>query len=606
MSMPLPPPTNFGTGGSSGLQPTPSQVDLLTAAAETMKAGLGMKPDSIEQTFTEINPRYQSNLFGGFGYKASQDQPVLDHKLETSYGLTTLPSIADESWQPVYSQLMSSLPPDIKQRLEKENRQPLDQRSPAYAVLDNLLQTTAKIMVAVDTLSQPMAPDGLEAARTNLNLLTPIAALKGTLALSDELSHSIQQFLADIGPNARDFDAFTGQMDQLKSALKLLSNVNTALAHTPGGELSAEAKAEAAKAADKLLTLEAKFSQSVVGDDLKLIPSFTHAAATIAMALSLPHTGSAPLFLGLSIATPGLLDPHLAGSLDALIHGLAPQMNTGGHEFLKMQTTVAFAALIGLASQAVSEGLGPLPNPQHSGGRNFAFILPALLGMAVNHTPYLNTAFSGEWMSDLGKIAISVLAIGMTAAMAADDAQSSSSADKPPLASDHKAANFLAFSAALQLVASSNCVGEFFKEAVAVSGGDDKAQRLAAPLLTELAHLLMILAATREEGRQNPAPLVEAHADRFQKGVLAAEELASAAAPTAAVAIGQLQATLAERNYAGFIDAFTQLLANPASPDDNDSWTKEFDLLRGLSAQITAQAASKKNEEPFTGIVHSV
>ena len=364
-------------------------------------------------------------------------------------------------------------------------------------------------------------------------------------------------------------------------------------ANTPNGEINADAKAQAAKAADQLNTLQAQFGHSIVGNDLQILPSFMHAASTIAMALSLPHTGSAPLFIGLSMATQGMLDPHLESSLDSFIHGMAPQLGTAGHEFLKMQTTVALATVIGLASQAVSQGFGPLPNPS-AGGRSYALAFRCFIGFSYRFQRRYMARFHQD---DRLRRRCRMHGTPCRCRFCLPDP------GRCIAGQEVKATNFLAFSAALHMVASSNVLGEFFEEAVAVSGGDSKAQTQIAPLLTQLAHMLIILAATREDGRQSAAPLVEDHADGLQKGVNAAEALSGEAAGSTAVAIEQLQAALSEKDYTGFIDAFTHLLSEQHGSSD---WTKEFDLLRQLTAQINEQATSKKCEEPLTGIVHSV
>ena len=161
--------------------------------------------------------------------KLRPTSPSWAGKIETTFGATSLPTIAGESWQPVFHELLSGLPAGIQQRLEKESNLPLDQRTPAFSAFSNLLQTTARALAQIAVLSQPVDAESLQAVRTHLNFMVPIAALKGMLTSQSDLGQTIRGFIDNRGANDRNFDGFNNQLNQLSRSFTLLSAVNDAL-----------------------------------------------------------------------------------------------------------------------------------------------------------------------------------------------------------------------------------------------------------------------------------------------------------------------------------------------------------------------------------------
>lgn len=547
MTLPIPPPTPQPTA------PTAFELET-TAYANATRNAMGISKDPIEQTFTETNPRYTFGYLGGFNYKSTASRPLLDHPLEDARMLTSFDALPNTTWQSIYQDLLARLPIQMQQSLAQQ----ANLKNPNFVTLKFLLEITAQVFTTIQFAIKPAEPNSVQESRLIRYIMLPVAALKGALNNTLDFKSAIKKFLEQLGPNHRDFDSFTHLMNQLKETLGLLEQVNTAFATSANGELSPEGKAAANMAASQLLGITSQFDQMVATNDLQIIPVITRTLTILAMALSLPFTASAPLFIGLKMATQGLnaqtnqtglIGPNLSTAINILTESLATGMPVGGRELFKMLLTVGLASAIGFAAQLGANGFGLISTP----------------GNTAETSPLPD-----------------------------------------PNVRESKAMNFFAFSTALNLVMHSNLIGEFYKEALTASGANQKSVALGTPLLTQLTHLLMIISGSHQYDLQAAGILVEEQAQLLQKGLTAAETLDPESFkqnPSLAVAIQQLQGALNERNYQGFTEAFTNLLCGPS---DNANWTREFDIICNLTSHLSEIAQSQKMEEPLTGIVHVI
>ncbi len=541
MTLPLPP--SSGHGGSNPLQQGPLQRDLeATAWAEVNKASLNIVKDSIEQVFTQTNPRYYAGYLGGFGYKSSPDQPLLDHPLESVRVPQSFVSLSDDSWQAAYNNLLNNLPPYLQQQLKNQGQLPFEKRDPNFVALNNVLETTAKAQTQLDAAAQTPATGSLEAAREIYNLMLPVAALKGSINNGAEITQMLQKFLEDQGANDRNFDSINNIKGQINQSLALLNKVNASLNQSTNGELTADAKALAGKAAAQLTATSQQLEHMLVGDDMQMLQPNLKAMSMVAMALSLPNTASAPLFIGLNIALSninsdqsktGFFDSHLTNSISninlAVLAQSEAKTGAAGHIFLNLLVTTGLAMATTLASQSVASGIGLFP--KHN-------------------------------------------------------------------AADANAARFFAFSAAMHLITNANIMHDYFKEAIVAAGGDSRAQAVGAPLLSQLAHMLMILAATQQDGKQSAGVLAEEHAHELQTGMLAAQQLetnTSGISTHTSVATTQLQAALASNDYEAFINMFSNLLN-----------LDHFDASRQMLAHVASLANTKDGGQALTEVVHVI
>lgn len=358
-----------GIGGNIGGSQTPLQREIETTAwTEVNKAALGIVRDSIQQIFTDANPRYNFGYLGGFGYRSSSEQPLLDHPLESVRMLASFQKLLDEGWKGEYQELFNQLPEDLQERFLYQMTLPPEERNSAYVVLDQVLTVVAKTLHHISL--QPQTPIGPVVDRTLLNILLPFAFLKSSIDHADEIGVATQKFIEMQGPNYRDFDTFSHMLTQLESALDLLERINNTLGHTPDGELSAESKADAAKVAAFLDNLGSKLEQMVQGNDLQLLSATFSALKMAANSMALPHTGSAPLFFSLYLSTiglegaenqTGLLGPTFSSLVKAIGSGLSdtPSTNESSSQLLFEKSLIAtLSVAIGLASIVAENGIG--------------------------------------------------------------------------------------------------------------------------------------------------------------------------------------------------------------------------------------------------------
>lgn len=533
--------TTVGSGpsGSLGGPAIPMQRDLEASAwTEVNKAALGIVYDSIEKVLTDLNPRYSTGYLGGFGYKSTSSNPLLDHPLESSRFPSSNYQSTATIWTSVYENLINNFPPDVLARFNLEANKPFELRSLNFIALDNVIQTAAKFIAQAEELgSQPQA-SSLEGARTILNLLLPFAALRGAYANSSEVLQAAQQFLANQGANYQYFDGFNNLFNQLESPLNLLAFVDQSLNDTVNGQLSSTATAAAAKAARQLAALGTSLETISLGSDLQMMRSTIYTLELVATSLSLQNTHTAPLFIALSLASIGIFTSQssagiLGPSMEALILGINQGLNSNlmasnnkaGNDLLSMATTLSFAAFISLSTLALDTGLGIFPG---------------------NRDP-----------SELG------------------------------------ASKFFAFETALLLASSAGFLETFYKEILAVSGGNEQAQLLGGSTLSQLAILLIILSNPQSN---RFAQLIENEAAYLNQGMTSAAALEKALEenPSAAIALQLAFSALESKDYEGFLNALNNGLESLGT--SQESLTQDLSKLKDLSS-IIVNLSTMQNDE---------
>lgn len=541
-----------GVGGNVGGPSIPLQRDIeATAWTEVNKAALGIIADSIEKSFNEINPRYSTGYMGGFGYKTTAENPLLDHPLEAVRMSMAFNQATDEAWQLTYETLINQLPKDLLARLTTEGNKPFEQRRLSFVALDHLLLKTAKFLTQVQNLSQPWEIASLEETRTTLNILLPFAALKGAIANGNEIILAAQDFLINQGANYRYFDNFNSLLNDLQSPLALMEKVNQSLNHTEQGQLNPQARRAAEKAADQLATIASRLERISLGSDLQMMIATVKSLEMIATSLSLPNIQTAPLFLALSLASIGLyssespiglLGPNYASLINqlsqGLISGLMPNHNKAGKELFTLTIIASLTAFISLASLAVNTGLGPYPVK-----------------------------------------------------------------DSKTLEDTH----FFAFEAAIHLAVSSGFIETFYKEMIDAAGGDLTAQNLGSATLAQVAHFLMILSGSLT-GNRTPQGLIESQADHLLKGIFTAEEIEKKAendqTVVAGIALKLFTLSLEAHDYEGFLDAYHNLIENIGV--SQDALKAEITTINTAGEAIAGLSTTENLDTHLTGIMHII
>lgn len=298
--------------------------------------------------------------------------------------------------------------------------------------------------------------------------------------------------------------------------------------------------------------MQAKMERRSSGDELQVLNQLLQAMQTVAAALSLPSGGSAPLFLGLSIASNGIftadssvgiIGPSIARLVQALSDGfvaeLMPKADLERRRFLTLSILACYVLMACLASRTADQGLG-------------------------------------QFSEELD-------------------------------AADLKSARVFAFELALLLINSSGAMEEAFKVIIAACGGEERAQKVGAPLLAQIGNLLMIFVGT-QDSRRKPADIIGEQEKYVQRGATAAAEAMaqagdheSPAVAAASVALNQLQIALDEKNYEGCIETLNALLENLGT--SSEALYADIKQLR-KTAQVIAEAIAQESEEPVTGTVH--
>lgn len=228
MGSPIGAGSGAGGAGNLGGPISPTQRDIeATAWTEVNKAALGIVNDSIEIAFSQIDKRYSTSHLGTqTGYRAREDQPILDHTLENVRVLQSLNLPVDESWNSTYEQLVSQLPPELLARFKFEQQKPLNEQDPSFVAIDNVLKRGAQILTTISVRCQSPDPNSLEAARTEWNLGISMGALRQSITNTIEVADKAEEYLEDRGANLPHHDDYKNSITQIRSDAEILSHVD--------------------------------------------------------------------------------------------------------------------------------------------------------------------------------------------------------------------------------------------------------------------------------------------------------------------------------------------------------------------------------------------
>jgi hypothetical protein len=530
-------------GGQIGGSHTPLQRDIETTAwTEVNKQALGINKDSIQQVFSELSPRYMFGYLGGFGYKSSAGQPLLDHPLES---VRTSQSSEGEStgWKTAYEQHQKSLPPDVSDAYNSQMQLAFDDRYPSIVALDHMLKIIAQFTSNAQESALVQAPESLKAQRTLLNSLFPFAVLNASAKTGQEVQNLNATYIEQLGPNDPNFDRFLSASNQLQTAMKFVNALNDSYSTTPEGRLNSTAAALAQAASQQLAALSTQLEAVSSGNNLELMKSMTSALNSTVSALLMPYAGSAQLYLGVHMATLGLDSPQPGTLLFQLLNAsgisaaLLPHASSAQRDFLSSFTGALLTTFAGVAGQLLHYGAYP-------------------------------------------------------ASVSADPASLSS-------------ARYFGFELMLSSLASSGVLESLFKEGVAISGGSSQAQVEGSVALSALAYLAIMHAGARAPDELLSTP-DSALQTALQNGTASAAEIATHSDANASthVMLSQMQLALENGNAQEFMQHFSTLLeAAGSSPKQLDH---EMRAIQQSTDSLVQHAQQHSAEQITTGIVNVV
>lgn len=599
MTTPLPPNTG-GSGFTSGFNPTPTYEQLQqTAATQVNKERIGLVPYTDNLLLTDMTP--QNRQKDPYGYPANAPRLVPDHTLDTVFGPTNLQEPEDTSWTPNHDFLFSHLPPDMQDILNQEKDLPFTQRSPIFSVLSNQLQTVAKGLTTLDEASKPPPTGGTEDTAEHIILDTGKEALTHANNIGTQLTSSTTDYLQEIGPNTRNFDAINAAGNELQEQTGQINEIISNRAQNP----SQADIAALNNAAKNLHSIHDEFQHNVYGTEMNILPDHAKTMAVVAEGNTLPNPLS---YIGLHAATHGLLSADTQNGLNALTNTLFPNLSHAQQTNIAQHTIFAVMAGTGFSTQFADSTQGfagklPMP-PSEFGYFSFiplvAMLTPLSVGsigdlLTAAHTPVV--AAGHEWIH-----LISLYGLALLPFLFADDAPQGSDVDIKDL-------YLLNSTSALYMLIHSGLIRSYYKEIIASSGGSEQNIALATPILTEITHFLMMLAAARVHGNA-PSAMAEYvmdNAERLSQALQAALTLTQNASPDVAIAVRQLNAHLNEQEYEQFVDIALKLLTGEYKIDsqggEKEKWMKEFDDLRTYTTKAANSAMTGSHESRISNVI---
>lgn len=325
-----------GTGGTIGGPPTPQQYEQQTSAAQVnAQARLGITSDMLEHPITQMHHttvwKYlcSSNNPNLVGYltKLLVSRGVVDDKVD--------PAVNAE-----FERLWEELPEDLRQRYNLEMTLPEEERDPSFGDLRATLQTMALAITWIRRANAPIDPQTETGERNAAYMVLPDQARQGMIALGEALLGGMQGYLQSIGHNDPNFETLSQYVGQFQAAL---------------GELQTSGKADLSKLVGDLENWTMQLAQRDTGENMRILELLLP-IMSIVTAVSALETGSAPLLLGLSVASIGIGSAdkstgilssdllNIAAMLsEGMLAGLLPNADKGSE--LLLETALSWVGL---------------------------------------------------------------------------------------------------------------------------------------------------------------------------------------------------------------------------------------------------------------------
>lgn len=529
-----------GQGGTIGGPSVPLQRELETSAwTQVNKAALGIVPDSLEVTFTNLGGQV-------WKYQSDSSRPTLQSPGTLRTSEAKGEAAEDESWKPIFEDLVGKLPAEVKEEFQKDLARPFERRSQNFAQLENTLTLTAKGMAWLAGAQKPVAPETPEMDRLMHNQAMPGKALRGAVGHSQSILGGANSFLSRVGPNHPNHDElqnFAEQSATLQDDLNnLLESLKDPNAPPPSGE-------QLTDLSDQAQTLLNDFQRLDHGKDLQILSPMMETMAAVASALSLTPA-SPTLFLGLKMATMGLFSSDSASGLF-------------GSEL---------AALI----KALQSGQGAALLKK-VGMAKLQMLLMSLLGT----------------IGGAGTLAALLSEFGIGRFPARNEG-------------DEIAGRRFGLQLMMTLLASSGVMKQIYAIIAQVCGGDEKAQEMLSDNMELVSLLLMTLTETKGSPENASSmletlkPFLETKCDKskaFMESALAEGDLDGEKAKSVDIALLKAKMALSKDDQKGLLGACSGALEQIGStPEDLKGDLDEFKefaqlLKQTLSAETTEQNA---------------
>jgi len=560
--------------------PTPYYQNLITTAwTDATKASLGITKDTLGVPFTEMNQRYQFGCIGCFGYRATATNPML-HPLES--GIMSGLGTRSLDWTSKYNELLALLPADVQEKLaELSSQQPAD-RDASMVVLTSVLTWTAMVLSDIEIAG--ISDTDMARTQQSLNEVGTSA-----IGLGSIVGQTIQDYITVENPNNPDYYAVIDALNNAHSAMVQLNHLVEKLKSIKVGEqLSDEDKTEAANLAAQFSNLSVSFKQSSATKELTMLSDVLSTIGVFAGALSLPFSGSVPLYIGAYMSAAGKDSPDLS----EIFHSLVPSANPSAVAFANQLFSGTLALVTSLASFGSSDQV------TQTEGTNVACINPFLIGAFLS-------LFSGGHI-DLN-LALYASAAGL--AFLVNSAGEGMVDEEKRVA---ETAKVLASCAILRLVTESGIIPVWFEEIGAICGANKEEQNLIAKVFSGISVIVIALAASRNSKRYPASLFIEQEANTMTTSIEAARHLCNrlreakvlksdSAVDSAAVSIDMMGRALEDRNYQGMLDIFMTMIEQLGV--SSSALFSQIDLNKKMAANIKEALSNAKKGNVHNDIV---
>ncbi len=313
--------TGSGVGGAMGGPQQPTIFELETkGGTDVARAAMKIVADTIELPLLSVDQDTRK-------YQSSANRPTIPVLYTTRVAVTYDP-VTDDSWQSSYQELIQLMPKDFREFYDSAMQLSVDQRNRNITILDNVLQSSAKLLNAVRRAALPLSPESLAIQRADDNIAQPYIAFNTLTLNSSLLIAKGLEYLEIVGPNNPDFDRIAGALgdfaliaEDLKTAANLLTSPDTEV----------EGRSLIAEAYDQIAKLSEQFDRVGGDGSFLILGQMMHTAKLCCAALLLKDPGASALLFGISNATYdidksgtslGILGPGYAAFSQALADNL--------------------------------------------------------------------------------------------------------------------------------------------------------------------------------------------------------------------------------------------------------------------------------------------
>lgn len=555
-----------------------------TAWAQTTRAALGIRPDTIEMAFTQMNPLYSGSVFGYQNYRSTASNPMLDHYLENVYStLTSDTGKSDSNWQALLAQLIGYLPEDVQAMI---NAQP---PTSASTSLLNALEVGSKFLSGLDSNANIPNVSEVVASRTALNMVLPFLVLQGAINNTNETMTQISNFLATEGAKYSNYDYYSNAIENLQEPMTLLAAVKSAMTSAVNGVLPDNVRQMAEKADAELDAIVTQLQTAQPRDsELQVLLDSVKALKVTADALTLPTINAAALFTSFYTASIGLdaqssvtgLNGPILSQIGEVSTALADAALPSSPNSVKTLLSNASMLLNDLFMSATSQAVQP---PASTGPSSQNYGLFALAAM----------------LPGTGGDLIGLLCIGMMALMFFGKYPNTEPDEIP-------SAHFFAFETLLNGLVGSDLLTQFYKSFIGAISKNEAGAEALAPAYSLISLTLITLSAV-SYGKQSADILLQQFAPTIQRGLIAIKTLLEKRGSddvkiaAALVAIDEALHALDSHDYSRLLTALGTFLELNGTSLEN--LTKEVDVIRKASNIVVKQMNETKAGDHSAGVI---